>query len=226
MDTVPYARAFYELFEGAIYLHHRPGPTSSRSSTSKLDYASVKRLRTCNYITASRNHTDVDPVRVLEARGPLKTGVVHVISKVWGYRKVCRQTFKVLELKEFSLPPLEFDSRGTGRRPVVRHRQDGFVEFGRAFKVHAANHALLIVAPLFVVADPSDRDGACLPAPTPPAAAAIDTVRRETWRLGAADALFRRFHAALGQARRLLNECPCRFSAGCPRVCMCILVPL
>ena len=38
-----------------------------------------------------------------------------VVSKVWGYRKVCRQTFKVLELKEFSLPPLEFDSRGTFR---------------------------------------------------------------------------------------------------------------
>ena len=25
LDTVPYARAFYELFEGAIYLHQAPG---------------------------------------------------------------------------------------------------------------------------------------------------------------------------------------------------------
>ena len=134
LDTVPYQRAFYELFEGAIYLHQaRP------HLVEKLDlqarYASVKSLRTCNYITASRNHTDVDPVRILEATGPLKTGVVHVVSKVWGYRKVCRQTFKVLELKEFSLPPLEFDSRGTfrpasetfvasRRRELPRHRRD------------------------------------------------------------------------------------------------------
>jgi len=138
LDTVPYARAFYELFEGAIYLHQaRPHLVTKLDLQAK--YASVKRLRTCNYITASRNHTDVDPVRVLESRGPLKTGVVHVVSKVWGYRKVCRQTFKVLELKEFSLPPLEFDSRGTfrpasetfvasRRRELSRHRRAAFAQ--------------------------------------------------------------------------------------------------
>ena len=91
---------FYELFEGAIYLHQVPGgvllflghrraygvevvvavyaagtpsprPVMTQARphlVTKLDlqarYASVKSLRTCNYITASRNHTDVDPVRV------------------------------------------------------------------------------------------------------------------------------------------------------------------
>ena len=120
--------------------------------------------RTCNYITASRNHTDVDPVRVLESRGPLKTGVVHVVSKVWGYRKVCRQTFKVLELKEFSLPPLEFDSRGTWVDVP-----SSAIEKMAALNLDARSGVqrrtrLLIVAPLFVVRIRQICDGACLPA--------------------------------------------------------------
>ena len=217
LDTVPYARAFYELFEGAIYLHQaRP------HLVTKLDlqarYASVKRLRTCNYITASRNHTDVDPVRVLEARGPLKTGVVHVVSKVWGYRKVCRQTFKVLELKEFSLPPLEFDSRGTWVDvPASAIEKMASLNLDARSGVHAANHALLIVAPLFVVSDPSDISTEHVyPRQHRPRPLRLILYDARPGGLGAADALFRRFHAALGQARRLLSECPCRFSAGCP----------
>ena len=217
LDTVPYARAFYELFEGAIYLHQaRP------HLVTKLDlqarYAAVKRLRTCNYITASRNHTDVDPVRVLEARGPLKTGVVHVVSKVWGYRKVCRQTFKVLELKEFSLPPLEFDSRGTWVDvPASAIAKMASLNLDARSGVHAANHALLIVAPLFVVADAADISTEHVyPRQHRPRPLRLILYDARPGGLGAADALFRRFHAALGQARRLLSECPCRFSAGCP----------
>ena len=83
--------------------------------------------------------------------------------------------------------------------------------------VHAANHALLIVAPLFVVADPSDISTEHVyPRQHRPRPLRLILYDARPGGLGAADALFRRFHAALGQARRLLSECPCRFSAGCP----------
>jgi len=221
-----------DLYTSEHFIPTRP-PRDSRtrltSSTqarphlvTKLDlqarYASVKRLQTCSYITASRNHTDVDPVRVLEARAPLKTGVVHVISKVWGYRKVCRRTFKVLELKEFSLPPLEFDSRGTWVDvPLCAIEKMASLQLDARSGVHAANHALLILAPLFVVCDPADiATEHVYPRQSRPRPLRLILYDARPGGLGAADCLFRRFHAALGQARRLLSECPCRFSSGCP----------
>ena len=116
------------------------------------------------------------------------------------------------------MPPLEFDSRGTWVDvPSSAIEKMAALNLDARSGVHAANHALLIVAPLFVVSDPSDiATEHVYPRQHRPRPLRLILYDARPGGLGAADALFRRFHAALGQARRLLSECPCRFSAGCP----------
>ena len=62
IDSVPYSRAFFELFEGAIYLHQ-----ARQYMVLALDVAramaTVKPVRV-DYYTQSRNHTDVDVTKV------------------------------------------------------------------------------------------------------------------------------------------------------------------
>ena len=50
---------------------------------------------------------------MLRSNREVRTGVVHVSSKVWGYRKVCKKTLRILSMHEFSLPNLEFTTRAT-----------------------------------------------------------------------------------------------------------------
>lgn len=61
VDSVPYSRAFFELYEGAIYLHQ-----AKPHKIVKLDLevfeAWARPLPRCDYHTSSRNHTDADPV--------------------------------------------------------------------------------------------------------------------------------------------------------------------
>lgn len=61
VDEVPYSRAFFELYEGAIYLHQ-----AKPNKIVKLDLdvfeAWAHPLPRCDYHTSSRNHTNADPV--------------------------------------------------------------------------------------------------------------------------------------------------------------------
>ena len=112
IDSIGYSRAFYELFEGAIYLHQ-----GRQFLVGKLDLESfmafVEPVRV-NYYTSSRNHQDVDVTKVLESgtgsASIVNTGCVNVVSSVWGWRKHWAGG-KVAEMGTFSLPPLEFSTR-------------------------------------------------------------------------------------------------------------------
>jgi len=113
IDSIGYSRAFYELFEGAIYLHQ-----ASQYIVTKLDLrgnrALVKPVRV-NYHTSSRNHTSVDVTKRLEsglgASSIVCTGNVNVVARVWGWRKHWAAGGKVKDMGTFTLPPLEFATR-------------------------------------------------------------------------------------------------------------------
>ena len=135
IDSIGYSRAFYELFEGAIYLHQArqylvtrldiPGIVSSSSTSSNSGINSrnsnqnrpralVRPVRV-NYYTSSRNHTDIDVTKKLEsglgAGNILSTGCVNVVSRVWGWRKHWAGSGRIAEMGQFSLPPLEYSTR-------------------------------------------------------------------------------------------------------------------
>ncbi|KAH8069432.1 hypothetical protein JL721_5995 [Aureococcus anophagefferens] len=222
VDEVPYSRAFYELYEGAVYLIQAAPHLVTRLDVMTHE-ATVKRLGACDYITSSparderatfptssRNHTDVDPEKVLRSNREVRTGVVHVSSKVWGYRKVCKKTLRILSMHEFSLPNLEFTTRATRALDAIAARR-----LDARAGLHALNHALLALAPLFVLCDPGDVATAHVyPFQTRPPLRAIVYDARPGG-LGVAEELYHRMGALLREARTLL-ACPCGLATGCP----------
>jgi ATP-dependent helicase YprA (DUF1998 family) len=159
IDHVGYTRSFFELFEGAIYMHQ-----AKQYLVVRLDletHTALVRPVRVGYYTSSRNHTDVNLVRKLESTddGRISSGYAQVVAKVWGYRKIWLQTGQIFEMGTFSLPPLEYDTCGFFIDLDVDIQRE--VEAAGACYVggiHAVNHALLSVTPLFLLCDPGDID--------------------------------------------------------------------
>ncbi|KAJ1444770.1 P-loop containing nucleoside triphosphate hydrolase protein [Pelagophyceae sp. CCMP2097] len=218
IDSVPYSRAFYELYEGAIYLHQ-----AQPHRVIKLDLwrkeAIVEPLAYCNYLTSARNHTDVDPQKYLDTTaGAVSTGCVDVVSKVWGFRQVCRRTGRILEVRPLHLPELRWQTRGTW----IDLSPDCISAVAAAGRdllcgIHAVNHALCAVTPLLVLCDAGDvATEHAYPLQQRPRPHRVIVYDARPGGLGIADALFRRIDAALAQALAAVASCPCREDGGCP----------
>jgi DEAD/DEAH box helicase domain-containing protein len=85
IDSLGYSRAFYELFEGAIYMHR-----AVQYRVIKLDLTgAVARCRPVKvkYFTSASNTTTVNVLKVVEHDGVLTTGIVQIVSSVYGYVK-------------------------------------------------------------------------------------------------------------------------------------------
>jgi DEAD/DEAH box helicase domain-containing protein len=108
IDSLGYSRAFYELFEGAIYMHR-----AQQFLVRQLDLQSKRALSIpvkVGYYTACRNRTDINVLKVYEDSGLFKTGTVQVVCSVYGYAKIWLGTGEVFEEGECSLPNLEFET--------------------------------------------------------------------------------------------------------------------
>jgi len=220
LDEIPYSRAFYELYQGAIYMHQAKPFLITKLDIKKY-IAIAQPLKHCAYYTSAQNHTDADPIDILDI-WPLgnicRTGLVRVHSHVWGYRKICKHTGKFLSSHEFSLPPLEFITRGIW----LDLPQEAIHEISQAnldlhHGIHACTHAILNIVPLFVVCDNTDVNAEHVyisqKRPRPARIIIFDT---RPGGIGVAHAIFRRIYAVISEALRLITECPCHAQSGCP----------
>ena len=86
IDSVGYSRAFYELFEGAIYLHR-----AQQYLVHKLDlYVKKAYCRPVNvgYYTRNKSKTVISVLKVLESNGPFRSGTKQVVSSLFDYEKI------------------------------------------------------------------------------------------------------------------------------------------
>jgi DEAD/DEAH box helicase domain-containing protein len=85
IDSLGYSRAFYELFEGAIYMHR-----AMQYRVMKLDLTGAAahcRPVRVTYFTSATNSTTVNVLKVVEHDGVLSSGLVQIVSSVYGYVK-------------------------------------------------------------------------------------------------------------------------------------------
>jgi len=220
IDLVEYSRAFFCLYEGAVYLHQ------GRSFlVRRLDLD--RRLAHCrlappalSYYTAPRDHTDV---RCERREASSRCAAVHfgaatVITQVWGYRRLRRRSGAIISMHEFSLPPLEYSTRALwiDIDPAVKEACDAA---GEDFLggVHAAAHALLAAAPSHVLCEPAvdvtcEHPNAFQQRPKP-----LRLVLFDRWAggVGVCRALFEcGVGALLGTALGAVRGCDC--GIGCP----------
>lgn len=223
MDSLIYSRAFFELFEGAIYMH-----MGKQYLVTKLDlthctaYCHPVKV---NYYTRAHNDTSVQILKVIDSRyedgttNLVKCGSVQIVSKVGGYSKHRLGSGEVIENGDCSLPPLSFETRAVWIDIPLSDKKKleelcGNVNadiIGAA--LHTSNHAVSSIAPIFAQCDANDFGTEHLSASHPPYRMLFFDKRPGG--LGISDALFDNILPLLQKALALLESCPCTPSSGC-----------
>ena len=212
IDSLGYSRAFYELFEGAIYIHR-----AHQYLVTKLDIVSARaHCKPCNvnYFTGAMNATNVNIIKVIESSGYISNGTVNIIVKTYGYRKISFNG-DLLETGECSLPPLNFETRAMWidlPLSVKKHLEKFGLNVFEA--IHSINHLFKSISPLFCDCDVNDvgtehvqgQDGVHR----------IMIFDNIAGGCGICDTLFNHGKELIQRALQITKSCLCSKDCGCP----------
>jgi len=216
VDTVEEWRAYFSIHPGAIYMQQGVTYKVEHLDTSKH----VARVRVANvpYYTATRDHTDLTVLgRLADKLGRRAFyGRLGLSQETFGYKKVWKHGGGVFEVVDLTLPAVSYQTFGFWLDiPLqVKHQLD---ERGLDLLagMHAANHAIVAVLPMFVKSERTDLGCECPNA---------QQQRAKPMRLliydkrpggtGISAAAFSRLEDMVTAAISLCMDCPC--DHGCP----------
>ncbi|SPO27099.1 related to HRQ1 - putative RecQ helicase [Ustilago trichophora] len=165
MEEVEIERAIFEAFEGAVFMHQGLSyicrEINHETRIARMVQADV------NYHTRPRDHTNTDAMETYRIRRLRESpylayyGKVTIASYVWGYFKVDRRA-NILDAVEVDCPPFIRHTRGLWI-DVPTWLVDAMTEkrINAAAAIHAAEHALLSLTPMFVVSVAGDVRTEC-----------------------------------------------------------------
>jgi DEAD/DEAH box helicase domain-containing protein len=210
-------QAYWEAHPGAIYLHQGESYLVRNVDLGRREVWLLPALE--DYYTEPRAETDLEVLSGEPVGHGVYVGKVVLRERVVGYVKKRFFTGSVLEEVPLDLPEIAFPTEALWFHPEVAvplHRVPG--------GIHALEHAMIGLLPLFVLAERQDIGGLSYPfypRPLPSAGGAtVFIYDGYPGGVGYARAAARRFPEWLRATLELLKACPCE--AGCPR---CVLSP-
>lgn len=165
MEEVEVDRAIFEAFEGAVFMHQGLSYICKEINHEKRIARMVQ--ADVNFHTRPRDHTDTDAIethRIRALRGTTSRayyGHVRIETHVWGYFKVDRRA-NILDSVDVDCPPFVRDTKGLWI-DVPLWIVNALIEktINAAAAIHAAEHALLSLTPMFVVSLAGDVRTEC-----------------------------------------------------------------
>jgi len=213
-------QAYWEAHPGAVYLHQGESYLVRNLDPRKREIVLLPGLE--DYYTQPRALTEVevDPERAREVRPGVWVGRVRLREQVTGYVKKRYVTEAVLEEVEQLMPEVAF-----GTEAVWFHPPAGSLPPERTpGAIHALEHAMIGLLPLFVLAERRDVGGVSYPVyphPLPSGSGAVVFIYDGyPGGVGYARAGAEQFQEWIRATAELLAGCPCE--DGCPR---CVLSP-
>ncbi|TKY86154.1 hypothetical protein EX895_004979 [Sporisorium graminicola] len=226
MEEVEIERAIFEAFEGAVFMHQGLSyicrEINHETRIARMVQADV------NYHTRPRDHTNTDAMETYRIRRLRESpylayyGKVTIASYVWGYFKVDRRA-NILDAVEVDCPPFIRHTRGLWI-DVPTWLVEAMTEkrINAAAAIHAAEHALLSLTPMFVVSVAGDVRTECKIAEKE--YAAKPSSRKRPARLifydmpgqngGVCAKAFEHLDGLIRIAISVIEACPC--TEGCP----------
>lgn len=166
LEELEASRAFFTIYEGGIFLHQGNSYLVKDFNTERM-FARVQRVNV-DWITQQRDYTDIDPVETEAIRRlphPSMSrafyGDIRVIQVVYGFFKLDKRR-RILDAVEVDNPPITIYSKGMWLD--VPRRALEILDSHRlnvAAAIHAAEHALMSLMPMFVVSMPGDVRTEC-----------------------------------------------------------------
>lgn len=212
-------RAVHECHPGAIYLHQ-----GQQFEVTALDLAQHKiqaRPVEVDYYTQTAGEKETEILSCQEfrqVRGSVaRLGRLKVTERITGYEK--RRIFGQDRIGSYplDLPPHTFETQGLwleipeGLAELIRRSPEGLHFMGG---IHAIEHAMIGLFPLFALCDRSDVGGISIPFHPQVGRAAVFVYDGYPEGIGLAERCYRVLEALLEETHRLLTDCPCE--EGCP----------
>ncbi len=216
LGTVDGESALRTVHEGAIYMH-----AGETYRVEKLDIeertAGVVAMDT-DYFTRPMIASHVAPGEQSETlqAGKLNAryGDVNIKSKVTGYRKISQSRNRELGTEDLDLPAEEFETCGLwlgGMDALEVCAEGGFDVVG---SLHALEHAMVALLPLFALCDQRDVGGASEAAHAETGEPTVFIYDAYPGGVGIARTVFFRLEELLRAVAETIGSCPCE--SGCP----------
>ncbi|CAN0876969.1 ATP-dependent helicase HRQ1 [Linum grandiflorum] len=157
LEEIEESKAFFQVYEGAIYLHQ--GKSYLVKELDISEKVAWCQLAHVDYYTKTRDYTDVHvmggdaayPVRAhnQSKRTTAQARSCKVTTTWFGFRRVARGSNKVIDTVDLSLPSYSYESQAAWIG-VPQSLKKSVEDCGFSFRdgLHAASHALLNVVPL------------------------------------------------------------------------------
>lgn len=210
-------RLYFETHPGAVYLHQG----RSYRVTSVDNATRTVNAEPTNSACYTRAKSDTD-VRILEHVERIYIGntvcfygKVKVTNHVLGYERVSTGNGRNLGYHELDVPPVTFDTEGLwcliddATCQYIQHQ--GYHLLGA---LHAAEHAVIGIMPLLVLADRNDVGGLATPMHPQTQSAAIFVYDGIPGGGGLTRTAFQQVDRLLTTARETIEACDC--DEGCP----------
>ncbi len=216
IETLDYTRALREAHPGAVFLHQ--GETFLVGSLDLDNLRAEVERRPVDYLTSAIQHEELrviatDAERALTANCTLALGRVRATYRYTGY-KVTRFD-QVLSTHPLDLPAVEFPTVGlwlTLSGAVRAEVEARGCDFTGA--LHGAEHALIALAPLVAMCDPTDIGGSSYPVFPDTGLPTIVIYDGYEGGIGISEKLFAEFDRLSRITRGMIEECGC--DDGCP----------
>jgi DEAD/DEAH box helicase domain-containing protein len=216
LGTSERERAFSTVHDGAVYLHlgEQYGVTSLDLETR----TALVRPVTVDWYTQARKETETSIVESLRSRVvagvELQVGRIAVREQVVGYQRKAIADGSVIDATPLELPEVSFETEGVWFSPddALLEGIDRMPTLVSA--LHAAEHALISLLPLFAMCDRWDIGGLSTNVHEQTGLPTVFVYEGHAGGVGIAERGFDRFADWVGDTARLLARCPCR--SGCP----------
>jgi DEAD/DEAH box helicase domain-containing protein len=216
LGTAERERAFSTVHEGALYLH-----LGEQYTVTRLDLetrAALVRPVTVDWYTQARKETRTEiaePLRSRHAAGVLlEHGRIAVSEQVIGFQRKAIADGSVIDATPLDLPETSFRTEGIWFSPDEWLLEGIDTMPTLVSALHAAEHALISLLPLFAMCDRWDIGGLSTNVHEQTGRPTIFVYEGHAGGVGLTERGFDCFAEWASDTARLLARCPCR--AGCP----------
>jgi DEAD/DEAH box helicase domain-containing protein len=218
VGTVDDARVFSVAHPGAVYLHQGRQYRVERLDTRE-HVAFLEEYDEADEYTVPRSETDIAILEedAFAALGPaiVHLGSVEVTSQVIAYQRKQVSTNDVIEVRELDLPPRSLVTRACWFTLPLSTMLDAGIEVAQVLgTVHAAEHALIGMLPLFTICDRWDVGGVSMAMHPQTGEPTIFIYDGYPGGAGIAELAFEAAHRHVAETLALVDGCPC--DDGCP----------
>ncbi|MCE5300656.1 MAG: DEAD/DEAH box helicase [Spirochaetia bacterium] len=215
LEEVEMSRACNECYKGAVYIHN--GETYVIKELNLESGEAVAAKEDVDHYTEPMKDEDVEILKVKKTRDctgyRLCFGDVKVTEFFKAYRT--KKAGKVISCDDLMMPPLKFNTEAVWMEfdyKIVSLIKSAGLDFDGS--IHAAEHALIALSPLFAMCDRNDIGGRSYPAYGDDGNPCIFIYDGYDGGIGISEKLFEVFGSLASNTMEMVTNCGCE--EGCP----------